>query len=119
MNRKRRKEIKNVMSNLDGVQCTLKEMTDGDENDHGLTSVISDIASDIETIRDDETDYMYNIPENLQSSDRYYAAEEAVDNLDSAVECIFDAIDHCEECEYESASYDIDDVIIYLGDAAR
>lgn len=36
---------------------------------------------------------MENIPENLQGSERYYAAEEAVENLDSALENVSDALD--------------------------
>ena len=55
------------------------------------------IASDIDQLRSDEEDYMWNIPENLQESDRYYAADAAVDNLDSAAERVGDAADELEE----------------------
>lgn len=55
------------------------------------------IASDIDQLRSEEEDYMWNIPENLQESDRYYAADAAVDNLDSASERVGDAADELEE----------------------
>ena len=58
----------------------------------------------VEQARDEEQDYLDNIPDNLQSSDRYMTAEEAVNNLESALDW-FDEID-------------FDDVDNYLSDAA-
>ena len=65
-----------------------------------LTAIVKKLKSiqcDIENILSDENDYMWNIPENLQVSDRYYAAEEAVENLESSIECIDEAIDELNE----------------------
>lgn len=79
MNRERRKEISNVILEIEKVKKMCEE-----------------ISFQIESIMDDESDYMDNIPENLQSSDRYYDAEEAVDNLESAMSDLrdldFDAV---------------------------
>lgn len=50
----------------------------------------------IESIRSDEEDYMNNIPENLQNSDRYYIADEAVSNLEDAISDIESAIENLE-----------------------
>lgn len=79
MNRERRKEISNVILEIEKVKKMCEE-----------------ISFRIESIMDDESDYMDNIPENLQSSDRYYDAEEAVDNLESAMSDLgdldFDAV---------------------------
>lgn len=61
------------------------------------------IATDIDHLRSEEEDYMWNIPENMQESDRYYAADAAVDNLDSASECVVDAADELEELLKEVA----------------
>jgi hypothetical protein len=65
MNKQRRKEIEDIIADL----YILQER--------------------IETVKDEEEDYLYNIPENLQSSERYTKAQDNVDNLDSA----YDAID--------------------------
>lgn len=61
------------------------------------------IAADIDRLRSEEEDYMWNIPENMQESDRYYAADAAVDNLDSASERVVDAADELEELLKEVA----------------
>ena len=39
------------------------------------------------------TEYMENIPENLQESIRYYDAEDAIDNMNEAVNSISESID--------------------------
>ena len=62
-----------------------------------LIQQLRHIAMDIDGLRSEEEDYMWNIPENLQESDRYYAADAAVDNLDSASERVSDAADELEE----------------------
>lgn len=71
-----------------------------------LANLINDlegIQGDVDDILSDENDYMWNIPENLQNSDRYCAAEEAVDNLESASSCIGDAIYELESAMGEDA----------------
>lgn len=66
---------------------------------------IQSIQDSIYSITSEEEDYMWNIPENLQNSDRYYAAEEAVDNLESAADAVSEADDELgellEEGEHE------------------
>lgn len=68
-----------------------------------IVQQLRQIASDIDQLRSEEEDYMWNIPENLQESDRYYAADAAVDNLDSASERVVDAADELEELLREVA----------------
>lgn len=41
-----------------------------------------------------ESDYLDNIPENMQSGDRYEKAETAVSELENALDCVSNAIDH-------------------------
>lgn len=55
------------------------------------------LSSRIDDLRDEEQDYLDNIPENLQASERYSDAETAVDNLDSAVNAVDEAISMLEE----------------------
>lgn len=64
MNKARRKQIDDVIRKLD------------------------DLKMEIESILDDEQDYLDNIPENLQGSERYDIADEAVSYLSDASETI-------------------------------
>lgn len=113
MNRNRRKEIQMVINDLERIKVRIEG-----EQYENLQDDLDSIRSDIETIHDDEQDYMDNIPENLQSSDRYYAAEEAVEHLDDALSYFDDAVDAVEQGEYEDASDCISDVISELDEAS-
>ena len=59
-----------------------------------IIAVLYDVQEKVEELLDEETDYKENIPENLQSSDRYYRAEECVDNLQTA----YDSLDEVFSC---------------------
>jgi predicted RNase H-like HicB family nuclease len=65
----------------------------------------------------EETDYMDNIPENLQYSSRYETAEEACDNLQEAVEYI-EAAQEVED-DIEKINDYINKSIDYLYDASK
>lgn len=73
MNKIRRKALNDIMERMEMLKCEL------------------------EVLRDEEQDYLDNMPENLQGSERYEAAESAVDNMDSAVDDLADAISYIEE----------------------
>lgn len=62
------------------------------ENVNSLQNVLEELQQQIEEIRDEEQDYLDNIPENLQNSERYETAENDLDNLEEAVNW-FDNID--------------------------
>jgi hypothetical protein len=47
--------------------------------------------------RDEEQEYMDNMPENMQGGDKYSAAEEAVSSLDSAITDMDTAIESANE----------------------
>lgn len=113
MNRNRRKETQMVINDLERIKFRIEG-----EQYENLQDDLDSIRSDIETIHDDEQDYMDNIPENLQSSDRYYAAEAAVEHLDDALSYFDDAVEAVEQGEYEDASDCISDVIDELDEAS-
>ena len=59
-----------------------------------INKIIDDLASlysDIETLMDEEQEYLDNIPENLQGSEKYATAEDAVTNLQSALDSLDEA----------------------------
>lgn len=49
-----------------------------------VVSDLYDIQSAVEELRDEEQEYLDNIPENPQGSERYELAEQALENLNSA-----------------------------------
>ena len=58
---------------------------------------LEDLRLQIEMLRDEEQDYMDNMPENLQGGDRYANASEAVDALDAAAEELDEAISYLDD----------------------
>lgn len=57
-----------------------------------MIKVISQAISKVSDIYGDEEDAYNNIPENLQCSERAYAMEEALDNLEEASLALEDAL---------------------------
>ena len=84
MNKQRRKEIYDLITKLQKVS-TMK-------NDEEKIGELEDIKNDVNLIMLEEEIYMDNIPENLQGGRRYSDAEDACDNLYSAIDSIEDAI---------------------------
>mgnify|MGYP003571417425 CR=1 FL=1 len=62
-----------------------------------IVSKLQDCRSELETIQTEEDDSRYNMPENLEGSQRYTESEEASDALDSANSDIENAINTLEE----------------------
>ena len=58
--------------------------------------ILSNCKNDIERIKDDEDDARSNMPENLETSEKYEQSEEASDALDDAMSDIQGAIDTLE-----------------------
>jgi hypothetical protein len=48
-------------------------------------SIVEDLISELQNIRDEEQEKYDNMPEGLQSGDKGEAIQQAVDNLDSAI----------------------------------
>ena len=69
MNKSRRKQIESVIGKLE------------------------EIKSEIDMIREEEQDCLWNMPENLQGSERYERAEEAVSDMDSAMDDLEEVIE--------------------------
>lgn len=63
-----------------------------------LYDIISEAKDSLEMLHDEE-EYKDNMPENLQSSERYERAEAAVDALDSAVSSLEEVLDYIEEAQ--------------------
>lgn len=90
MNKDRRKAIQSVISKI-----------------HELEETMTDILDEIETIKNEEEEYLNNIPENLQTSARYETAENAVSELESAFN------------DFESAKDSLDEIVSALENACE
>lgn len=110
MNKQRRKELWAIQQRLFNIIDVDHETC----NIEDVHSELADIKGDLMYLYNEEESYMDNMPENLQSSSRYYAAEDACDNIDSAMDSINDAID-CDDLD--SLTDCIDSAISYIDDA--
>jgi chaperonin cofactor prefoldin len=64
-----------------------------------LIEAIENAVSELESIQEEEQDYYDNVPENLQSGERYEASEAAIDSMDSAHTSFEEALDYLREIE--------------------
>ena len=62
-----------------------------------IAEQISVLKEKLELIKDEEDEIRGNMPENLQSSERYEASENASNSLESAFDLLGDALDELEE----------------------
>ena len=57
---------------------------------------VLEVKKQLAMLHNEEEEYMDNIPENLQCSERYVRAETAADALDSAMSSLEDVLDYIE-----------------------
>ena len=53
-----------------------------------ILDIVQEAIEGLEPLRDEEIEYRDNIPENMQSSEIYEKANDAVDALDEAISCL-------------------------------
>lgn len=87
MNKARRKELVDLVRELRSAK---------DKDD------IYSVINTLENIRDDEESYYDNIPENLQSSQRAYDSENAIDNMNAALDLLNDIYDSDDNIEWKN-----------------
>lgn len=58
-----------------------------------LVDILSELGEELQSISEDEEEYIDNIPENLQTSVRYVEAEEAFSNLTDSLSFLDDLIE--------------------------
>jgi len=62
-----------------------------------INAQIEDIVAGIEMLRDEEQEYIDNMPEGLQGSDKAEMAEDAVSSMESALESLAGAANSIDE----------------------
>jgi hypothetical protein len=86
MNKERRKAISDLISALQGIDLT-------------------SIKDQAETIRDEEQEYLDNMPDSFKEGDKGQTAENAISALDDAISAL--------------EQIDLDEIISYLENAAE
>ena len=94
MNKNRRKEILSIIEKVEEIVSSAQ-------------SRLETVKEELDFVLGDEQNYLDMIPENLQGSERYEIAEQAVENLDNAMSAFEELID----------SMDTEELIGYLNDA--
>ena len=94
MNKNRRKEILSIIKKVEEIVSSAQ-------------SKLETVKEELDCVLGDEQNYLDMIPENLQGSERYEIAEQAVENLDNAMSAFEELID----------SMDTEELIGYLNDA--
>lgn len=64
-----------------------------------VISKIEEAKELLENLQAEEEEYRDNMPESLQGSERYEAADAAVDNMSSAVDALDEAISSIESAQ--------------------
>lgn len=58
-----------------------------------LSDKLSELKEELEIIAEEEQEYIDNIPENLQNSERYERADETLSNLNDAADTLDEVIE--------------------------
>ena len=80
MNAPRRKELQNIIEAIEEIKSQLEDQQEI-----------------LESLKDEEMEYFENIPENLQSSERYERAETSSSALEEAYDTLYDLISSLED----------------------
>lgn len=66
------------------------------KNLQAIIDRLEELKGSLENLQTEEEEYRDNIPENMQESERYEKADEACDNLSSAVDSLEEVISSIE-----------------------
>lgn len=95
MNNERRKQIKSIQADIDEMMAAREAAIEA------FTAKASEIKDSIESIRDDEQEYLDAMPESMQNGEKG-------DGVNTAISLLDDAAGDLDEPEFDS--FDPDDV---------
>lgn len=104
MNKDRLKEIEKAVKGFSEAMGAFKEAVST------ARGAFDDFKSEIERIKSEEEEYRDNMPENMQSGEKYERAENAINQLDECetaigeLESFFDDADNIEDKTNEATS---------------
>lgn len=110
MNKARRTAIEAIKSKVEDI----KNYIEGDEDCDAAAQaeVLRPLKDKVSDLRDEEQEYLDNMPEGLQNGDKGDAAQSAIDELDNADSYLDRAIDGLNE-----DTVDVDGVLNALDEA--
>ena len=91
MNKFRRGQLRSLSAKLARIEST------------GDKATLDECINILEDIKWDEEEYFDNMPENLQGSMRGCESEDAIDNMDQALDSLNEAIESESEDEFSDA----------------
>jgi seryl-tRNA synthetase len=106
MNKQRRKDLSDLMDRIEDVQKKLSELSD-------IRAEVEEIKEGINAAKDEEQDYLDNMPEALQNADKGQNAEQAIASLDIAQDALQDIVDALETLE----GFNPEDILSNIEDA--
>lgn len=111
MNKQRRKSISDLSS---AIETTMNSLSaeDPEISWPDTKTCVNDFHSQSESIRDDEQDYLDNMPESFKNGDKGEAAQNAVDALEIAMDKLEEAETACAD-----EAPDVDEVVGVLQEA--
>lgn len=66
-----------------------------------LIEILEGLANDIETLRDEEQEYFDNMPEGLKGAEKGEAAEQAISEMEDAMQSLGEAKEQLESAKGE------------------
>ena len=113
MNKQRRKELNHIAMLMHDLFNEINYKSDK----YSTLDRLNDILNDLKDIQREEECYMYNIPDNFHGGSRYSIAEEACDNMESAISYLQDTLED-EECTLAEIEHTLELCIKYINLAA-
>lgn len=101
MNNQRRKSLREVTTAVEAARIIA-----GD-----LMAKLEEVKEMLESIRDEEQEYLDNIPENLQGSDRYSISESSIESMESAIDSIDNLVESIEDSAFDEINDSIEEAI--------
>lgn len=101
MNKDRRKKLDDVISKMEDLKEALEDSRNSIDT---AKENFEEAKSILEAARDDETEYHDNMPESMQQGDKGSKAEEAIAELDAAVQA-------CDDIDLDAMISSLDDII--------
>lgn len=116
MNKDRRNALSEIEKRLSGFVS--KEFLAAVELIKATADELSEIRSDLETLRDEEQEYRDNMPESLQSGEKAEASDSAICEMDEALSSIDEAQATLEEINADGLTEQIDQAQGFVQNAA-
>lgn len=116
MNKVRRTNLSTLSNTLDEIAAKLDGETE--INWEAIKGEIDDAKSQLDDLKDEEQDYYDNMPSGLQSGDKGDSATSAIDEMESGLNDLGDAVDACDTQNADEVINSLEEARDHINDAA-